>query len=78
MLSTIAFFCFINVIGYILAYYLIQQLEYETKYPKLSKYINRYKNFSLIYFSVDVLLCLVCLLMLIYFSLNFILKNNLL
>ncbi len=77
LISLVALFCFINIIGYILAYYLIQQLDYETKYPRLSKFIDRYKKFSLIYFCVDVLLCFVCLFLLVIFSLVFILKSNL-
>ena len=36
-LSLIALLSFINILGYILAYYIYKQVDYETKYPKLSK-----------------------------------------
>ena len=67
-LSLIALLSFINILGYILAYYIYKQVDYETKYPKLSKWLNRYAKVSLIYFSIDVFFGLLCLLMLVSFS----------
>ena len=52
LISLIGLFCFINIIGYMIAYFLIQKVNYETKYPKLSKYINRYKYLILIYLII--------------------------
>jgi len=78
LISTVALFCLINIIGFILGNYLLQKVDYESKYPRLSKFIDRYKKLSLIYISLDILICLVCLLMLVCFTLAFILKSNLL
>nr|YP_004376371.1 hyp9 [Moniliophthora roreri]ADO51592.1 hyp9 [Moniliophthora roreri] len=74
LLSLIALICLINILGYSLAYYFIQnnQSKYEVKYPRLSKFINRYKNFTLIFFIIEFVLCFICLLLLIIFSLLFI------
>ena len=76
LVSIVALFCLINIIGYILAYLLLQKVEYETKYPRLSKFINRYKNISYIYFSIDVIICLFCLLSLVILTLLNILINT--
>ena len=37
LISLVALFCFINVIGFILSYVLLQKGDYESKYPKLKK-----------------------------------------
>jgi putative copper export protein len=72
LLSIVGLFCFINIIGYILTFYLIQKSNYEIKYPRLNNFINRYKNISLIYLSIEILLCLFCLILLVIFSLLYI------
>ena len=43
LLSLVALICFINVLGFMITYILIQQGNYEQKYPKLRKFINYYK-----------------------------------
>ena len=68
LLSLVALICFINVLGFMITYILIQKGNYEHKYPKLSKIINYYKKSTLIYVSVEAFLCLVCLLLLVLFS----------
>jgi len=71
ILSLIGLLCFINIIGYVLSYYLIQQTNYsnETKYPRVSKIIKRYIQFNFIFFIIEILLCTICLLLLVFFSL---------
>jgi hypothetical protein len=68
LLSLVALICFINVIGFMITYILIQQGNYETKYPKLKTFISYYKKTSLIYVSVEVFLCFTCLFLLVFFS----------
>ena len=68
LLSLVALICFINVIGFMITYIIIQQGNYEIKYPKLSKIINYYKKSTLIYVSIEVCLCLICLILLVCYS----------
>ena len=68
-MSLIALVCFVNIIGYIIVYIFLDQNNYETKYPKLIRYINYYKKSSLVYIGIEVLFCLTCLLLLVIFSL---------
>lgn len=74
LLSLVAILCFINILGYFSAYYLIQKSNYEIKYPKLAGFINYYKKTNLIFLIIDVLLCLFCLSFLVIFSLLLIFK----
>lgn len=67
-LSLVALFCLINIVGFMITYILVQNGNYEIKYPKLKKFINYYKKSSLLYVSIEVLLCFLCLLALVYFS----------
>jgi hypothetical protein len=71
-LSLIALLCFINIIGYMVSYILIQKSNFEVKYPKLSKFINSYKQTTLLFLTFEVLMCLTCLLLLVFFSLLFV------
>ena len=68
LLSLVALICFINVLGFMITYILIQKGNYEQKYPKLSKFINYYKKSTLIYVSIEAFLCLVCLILLVSYS----------
>jgi hypothetical protein len=74
LISLVAFFCYINIAGYVIVIYLIQKSDYETKYPKFARFINYYKNVNLVFLSIEILLCFICLILLIFFSLLFILK----
>jgi len=69
VLSMIGLLCFINIIGYMIVYIIIQKGDYEAKikekYPRLSKYITYYKNSNLVYAGIEVLTCLVCLLIIV-------------
>ena len=68
LLSLIALICFINILGLMSVNILIQKKNYETKYPKLKKIINYYKNTSLVYVIIEALLCFICLFILTLFS----------
>ena len=68
LLSFVALICFLNVVGFMITYVLIQKGNYEIKYPKLRKFINYYKKSTLVYVSIEALLCLICLILLVYFS----------
>ena len=72
LLSVIAIYCFINILAYFTSIIIIQNNDYELKYPKLKRVINYYKKFSLVYIAIDVFFCMICLLMLIISSLIFI------
>ena len=68
ILSIVGLFCFLNILGFLVTYILIQQGDYEKKYPKLKKIINYYKKSTLVYAIIETLLCLTCFLLLIFFS----------
>ena len=72
LISLVALFCLINIIGYMIVNIIINKVDYEKRYPRLSKIINYYKKMSLIYISIDIILCLICLLLLVFFSLSII------
>jgi hypothetical protein len=72
LLSLVAFFCLINILGYLLAYYLIQKGNYEVKYPKFARIINYYKKVNLFFLVIEAILCLTCLTILIFYSSLFI------
>jgi len=72
LLSLIALICFLNVIGYLITYILIQKGNYENKYPRLGKFINYYKKSTLLYVSVEAFLCLICLILMVFFSFLFV------
>jgi hypothetical protein len=74
LISLVAFFCFINIAGYVIVIFLIQKSNYETKYPKFARFINYYKNINLVFLSVEILLCFICLILLIFFSLLYLIK----
>ena len=74
LLTLVALFCYINIASYIIVIYLIQKSDYEIKYPRFAKYINYYKKVNLIFLSIEILLCFICLILIIFFSLLFIIK----
>ncbi len=69
IISIVALFCVFSIIGYFIANYLLEKVDFEKKYPKIGKYLNRFKKVGLIYLSIDLLLCLICLIILIFYSL---------
>ena len=50
LLSLVAILCFLNIMGYLLAYYFVLKGNYESKYPKLAGIINYYKKINLVFF----------------------------
>jgi len=75
LLSLIALICFINVLGFLFVYILIQKGNYELKYPRFKKIINYYKKSSILYVVIESLICFSCLLLLIIFSILYVLKE---
>jgi len=76
ILSIVGLFCFINILGFLVTYILIQQGDYEKKYPKFKKIINYYKKSTLVYAIIETLLCLTCFLLLIIFAIIAIRSGN--
>jgi putative copper export protein len=78
LLSLIALLCFINIVGYVLSYYLIQQTKYfdENKYPRVSRIIKKYIQVNFIFIIIEILLCTTCLLLLVFFSLLYIYSGS--
>jgi hypothetical protein len=72
LLTLVALLCFINVLGFLIAYIIIQKGNYENKYPKLKKIISYYKKSTLFYVIIEALICLCCLLLLIFFSILYV------
>ena len=72
LLSIIALYSFINIIGYMLSYILIQNVNYEIKYPIIKKILFYFKKSSLFFIIIEVIIVLICLLILIISSLSFI------
>lgn len=72
LLSLIALLCFLNVLGFLVAYILIQKGDYENKYPKFKTIINYFKKTTIFYVIIEGLICLICLLMLIVFSILYV------
>jgi hypothetical protein len=68
LLSLVALSCFLNVLGFMISYILIQQGNYEIKYPKLKKIIHYYQKSTLVYVSIEAFLCLICLILLVSYS----------
>ena len=54
--------------GFIIVNNIIQKVNYEEKHPILNKIIKYYQRTSLIYVSIEIILCLICLLILVFFS----------
>jgi hypothetical protein len=73
--SLIALLCFLNVIGFLIAYIYIERKDYESKYPRLKTLINYYKKSSLVFVIIEGIICLSCLLLLILFSLMYVLSG---
>lgn len=73
LLSLIALFCFINILGFFTAYILVLKGDYENKYPRLKRYINFYKKGTILSLTIEIIFCFISLLLLVVFSLLFVL-----
>lgn len=69
LLSLIALVCFINILGYFIAYILVLRGDYENKYPRLKWYINYYKKTTIIYLILEIVFCFIALFLLVSSSL---------
>ena len=67
--SIVSFFCLISVIGFIITNYLLDKVNIENKYPRLGKYLNRFKKIALFYVLIDLFICLLWLFLLVLSSL---------
>lgn len=67
--SIVILFCLLNIAGYIITNYLLEKVDLENKYPRIGKYLNRFRKITLFYICIDVLICLYLLSLLIYYSL---------
>lgn len=76
LLSLIALYCLFNIIGYMTAYIIVQNGNYEEKYPRFKKIISYYKKASLVFIIIDVIFCITCLFILFLSSLTFIYLGN--
>jgi hypothetical protein len=76
ILSLISLACFINLLCYFFVYFLIQKKDYENKYIRFNRIINYYKNTSLVFAIIESILCLICLIIIIFSSLYILLKIN--
>lgn len=72
ILSLVALLCLINIGAYIVGYYLVNNGKYEVKYPKLSRFITFYKKSTIFFLGLEILLCAICLLILVVFSLLYV------
>ena len=72
ILSIIALYSFINIIGYMLSYIFIQNGNYEIKYPRIKKILAYFKKSSLFFITMEAIIVIFCLLILIISSLCFI------
>jgi hypothetical protein len=72
ILSLVALLCLINIVAYIVGYYLVNNGQYEVKYPKLSRFITFYKKSTIFFLGLEILMCAICLLILVIFSLLYV------
>jgi hypothetical protein len=56
LLSLIALVCFINILGFFIAYVLVLKGDYENKYPRLKLYINFNKKTTIVYLTLEIIL----------------------
>jgi hypothetical protein len=72
ILSLVALLCLINIVGYMIGYYLVTNSKYEDKYPKLSRFIAYYKKSTLFFLGLEILISITCLIILLVFSLLYV------
>jgi putative copper export protein len=72
LLSLIALFCFINIIGFFTVYILVLKGDYENKYPRFKRYINYYKKGTILSLVIEIIFCFISLLLLVVFSFLFV------
>ena len=66
MISLVVFLCFINVFGYLIAFYLLEYYKIDKKYHKINGIINYFKKSSWIFLIFEGLMGFSGLIVLIY------------
>jgi hypothetical protein len=73
IISLVALFCFVNVVGILTTLYLISKYNTEIdkkfeSFPRIRKIIKYYEGSSIFYLTIEILFCLVCILILLLSS----------
>jgi len=66
MISLVVLLCFINVFGYLIAFYLLEYYKIDLKYPKIKGILNYFKKSSWIFLIFEGLMGFCGLIVLIY------------
>ena len=66
MICLIVLVCFINVFGYLIAFYLLEYYHIDNKFPKFKGIINYFKKSSWIFLIIEGLIGFAGLILLIY------------
>ena len=66
MISLVVLLCFINVFGYLIAFYLLEYFHVDKKYPKFKTILNYFKKSSWIFLIFEGLIGFFGLIVLIY------------
>ena len=70
--SMIILFCFINILGYFAALYILKIYKLQDKisaYPRFIKYLKFYEKSTFFWIAIEIIFILICLFLLIIFSL---------
>jgi hypothetical protein len=59
LITLIAFWCNINIIGSLIVLHIVHNTKWENKYPKIKWLINYFKTVNTIYLTMDVIALLV-------------------
>lgn len=71
-LSLITLFCFINILGYFAALFILKFYKLQDKisaYPRLIKYLKFYEKSTFFWIAIEIILMLFCIFVLIILSL---------
>lgn len=66
IICLIILLCFINVFGYLIAFYLLEYYDIDKKYPKLKGILNYFKKSSWVFLIIEALIGFSALIYLIY------------
>jgi hypothetical protein len=58
ILAVINLWCFLDIIGFLIALYLVKYTDVEKKYPKYKKWINYYNNANFMSIGIEILFIL--------------------
>ncbi len=71
MVCLVVLFCFINVFGYLIVFYLIEYSHLDKKYPKIKGIVNYLKKSSWVFLMFELIIRFAGLIMLIYLGFSF-------